>query len=283
MYSKLEILDLFDKVKSHHKVNLMSVLMCNIKNSNGLLSTTVDIDWLEQHKWKAFGKKAFIVIENIEGIDDIDKPMGFYHASKSLLVGLDVKFPPDRRESFNGLALAHDSGGLTRFNKDQQDINLVRKIEYDGSEGALNLVIKFWNNIDGNPAKEQIDAENIKKFLESVVEYKSLPFTVDIYSKDVSEEIMYYFPSKMVKEMLGTYYIRSMGKEGDITIGSSIILMPSIGDIIIDDPNNELNLKIGTVVNKDGIRIPMLKHFGAELDIAVPNFTRLNMRQYKKV
>ena len=92
---------------------------------------------------------------------------------------------------------------------------------------------------------------------------------------------MYYFPSKMVKDMLGTYYIRSMGKEGDITIGSSI-LMPSIGDITIDDPNNELNLKIGTVVNKDGIRIPMLKHFGAELDIAVPNFTRLNMRQYKK-
>jgi hypothetical protein len=255
MYSKLEILDLFDQVKSHHKVNLMSVLMCNIKNSNGLLSTTVDIDWLEQHKWKAFGKKAFIVIENIEGIDDIDKPMSFYHASKSLLAGVDVKFPPDRRERFNGLALAHDSGGLTRFNKDQQDINLVRKIEYDGSEGALNLVIKFWNNIDGNPAKEEIDAENIKKFLESVVEYKSLPFTVDIYSKDVSEEIMYYFPSKMVKE----------------------------GDITIDDPNNELNLKIGTVVNKDGIRIPMLKHFGAELDIAVPNFTRLNMRQYKKV
>ena len=242
--------------------------MCNIKNSNGLLSTRADIDWLEQHKWKAFGKKAFIVIENIEGIDDIDKPMSFYHASKSLLAGVDVKFPPDRRERFNGLALAHDSGGLTRFNKDQQDINLVRKIEYDGSEGALNLVIKFWNNIDGNPAKEQIDGENIKKFLESVVEYKSLPFTVDIYSKDVSEEIMYYFPSKMVKDMLGTYYIRSMGKEGDITI---------------DDPNNELNLKIGTVVNKDGIRLPMLKHFGAELDIAVPNFTRLNMRQYKKV
>lgn len=268
MYSKLEILDLFDQVKTHHKVNLMSVLMCNIKNSNGLLSTRADIDWLEQHKWKAFGKKAFIVIENIEGIDDIDKPMSFYHASKSLLAGVDVKFPPDRRERFNGLALAHDSGGLTRFNKDQQDINLVRKIEYDGSEGALNLVIKFWNNIDGNPAKEQIDGENIKKFLESVVEYKSLPFTVDIYSKDVSEEIMYYFPSKMVKDMLGTYYIRSMGKEGDITI---------------DDPNNELNLKIGTVVNKDGIRLPMLKHFGAELDIAVPNFTRLNMRQYKKV
>ena len=36
MYSKLEILDLFDRVKSHHKVNLMSVLMCNIKNSNGI-------------------------------------------------------------------------------------------------------------------------------------------------------------------------------------------------------------------------------------------------------
>lgn len=267
MYSKLEILDLFDQVKSHHKVNLMSVLMCNIKNSNGLLSTTVDIDWLEQHKWKAFGKKAFIIIENIEGIDNIDKQMSFYHASKSLLAGVDVKFPPDRRERFNGLALAHDSGGLTRFNKDQQDINLVRKIEYDGSEGSLNLVIKFWNNIDGNPAKEQIDAENIRKFLESVVEYKSLPFTIDIYSKDVSEEIMYYFPSKMVKDMIGTYYIRSMGNEGDINI---------------DDPKNELNLKIGTVLNKDGIRIPMLKHFGAELDIAVPNFTRLNMRQYKK-
>ena len=127
-------------------------------------------------------------------------------------------------------------------------------------------MVDTWNGIQGNPAKDAVDAENVALFLESVSKHKSFPFDVAVYAKEVSEEVMYCFPASMVKDTVGTYYVRDFASGKDVPTK--------------DEEDDLLFLKIGTKANERGERIPTLKHFGFEMDIVVPNFTMLNMRQY---
>lgn len=222
---------------------------------------------MDKHTWQAVGTKAFVVVA-IDELDDPSRPMHFHHASKSLIAGKAVTAPPDRRERFRGLPLAHDAGGLTRFDKETGQSRLIEQNAYDGSDASAARIVAAWNSIGGNPATEETDAENIKLFLRSVAEHQALPFTVDVYAREVGDEVMYCFPYREVREKVGTYYIRSFGQEGDLEI---------------TEGGDELLLKVGTQIDDKGRRAPMLRHFNASIDVAVPNFTRLNMRQYRKV
>ena len=255
------------EAKEDEKVVAVAIAMCNAESQGGFSSKRADEDWLKFHEWKARGEKAFLVLD-VDGIDDPNADMTFHHASKSLIAGRPTKAAPDRRERVKGTSLAHDAGGLTRFRRDDASCRLVGTIAYDRSASSLQKVVDTWNGIQGNPAKDAVDAENVALFLESVSEHKSFPFDVAVYAKEVSEELMYCFPAKIVREIVGTYYVRDSASGKDVPTK--------------DEEDDHLFLKIGTEANKRGEKIPTLKHFGSEMDIVVPNFTTLNMRQYER-